>query len=82
LLDTLRKIHLNLVTSHGVGKYHNKSSFTGSKAIKSISIGAPKMVAGRAVLGAPAGPPKIFGLGSHTGGPKTPAPKNMNLNNL
>jgi hypothetical protein len=31
--------------------------------------------AGWAILGAPAGPPKILGPGSHTGAPKTPVLK-------
>jgi hypothetical protein len=44
--------------------------------------GAPKIVAGMSVLGAPAGPPRKLGPGSHTGGPKTPAPKNCSFINL
>jgi hypothetical protein len=42
---------------------------------KSISTGTPEFVAGWAVLGALACPSWKLGLGSHTGAPKTPAPK-------
>jgi hypothetical protein len=54
-----------------------------SQDYKSISTGVPKIVADRAsdglFLGAPAGPPKILGSGSHTGGPKTPPTKNISI---
>jgi hypothetical protein len=45
---------------------------------KSISTGAPKIIAGMgagwAFLGAPVDPPLKFGPDSHTGAPKMPVP--------